>query len=119
MGNDADKFEFEFSESANQFTDEFGEETVAFEGREDELEDKSEVIILTRSYRIRGKIALVPGARLTDYIIGSHQFIAVTEVEVRDRAGKSILKTPFLDVNRDQIELILPAELAKFEDTNS
>ena len=79
---------------------------------EEEIIDKSEVIIYTIDYHLRGKISLVPGARLTDYIVESHQFIAVTDVEVFDRQGNLLLKTPFLDINRDHIVVILPAELA-------
>ena len=50
--------------------------------------DKTEVVMCTSEYRIRGKISLVPGARLTDFIVDANQFIAVTDVEVRDIQGK-------------------------------
>lgn len=113
--------DFEFQE---QPTEEFGfqEPTGEVEGRygeslelNEDIVDKSEVLILTTNYRIRGKIALVPGARLTDYIVDAKPFIAVIEVEVQDKAGNLVLKSPFLDVNRDQIEIILPADIAKTE----
>ena len=81
-----------------------------------DIVDKTEVIICTKDFRIRGKIALVPGARLTDYIVEANQFIAATDVEVRDMKGQLILKTPFLDINRDHIVIILPAELATLAD---
>jgi hypothetical protein len=100
--------EFEFQESTREFEETTGE----FEYPGNEFTDKSEVIIFTNNYRIHGKIALVPGARLTDYIVDAKSFIAVVDVEVKDKAGNLILKTPFLDVHRDHIEIILPAELA-------
>ncbi|PIE36268.1 hypothetical protein CSA56_00850 [candidate division KSB3 bacterium] len=88
-----------------------------FEETPVEIVDKTEVIMCTPEFRIRGKISLVPGARLTDYLVDAHQFIAVTDVEVRDVHGKLILTTPFLDVNRDQLVFILPAELGKLNHT--
>ncbi len=99
------------------------DETPTFDEPEEELEepsedivDRSEVVMFTKDYRIRGKVSLVPGARLTDYMVEAHQFMAVTEVEVRDRQGNFLLKTPFLDINRDHIVLILPAELATMKE---
>ena len=90
-----------------------------FEETPVEIVDKTEVIMCTPEYRIRGKISLVPGARLTDYIVDANQFIAVTDVEVRDIHGKLLLTTPFLDVNRDQLVFILPAELGQINHTVS
>jgi hypothetical protein len=118
--NKKEEFEFAFEESpveiqveeAEAFPAEFVEST-------EEIADKSEVIILTTSYCLRGKIALVPGARLTDYIVGAHPFIAVTDVEIRDKAGNLVLNTAFLDVNRDLIEIILPADLATVAEAHS
>ena len=95
---------------------------VGFEDSEDfddagqDIVDKTEVIICTKDFRIHGKVALVPGARLTDYIVEANQFIAVTDVEVKDSQGNLILHTPFLDINRDHIVIILPAEFAKLTD---
>ena len=87
-----------------------------FEDTDQDIVDKTEVIICTTDFRIHGKIALVPGARLTDYIVEANQFIAVTDVEVRDAQGNVVLHTPFLDINRDHIVIILPSEFAKLAD---
>lgn len=114
------EFEFAFQETGvvNEQAEVF-EETLEFgEGAED-FSDKSEVVIFTNTFQIRGKIALIPGARLTDYIVGANLFIAVADVEVRDREGNLILSAPFLDVHRDHIEFILPADVAKFPGMNS
>lgn len=100
--------EFEFQEQLMEVEDGVG----GFIGIEEGIKDKTEVLVFTTNHMIRGKIALVPGARLTDYIVDAKSFIAMTEVEVKDKAGKLILQSPFLNVNRDLIELILPAELA-------
>lgn len=109
------KFEFAFQEeedAAQEPSAEF-EENLEF-GEDVELSDKSEVVIFTGTFQIRGKIALVPGARLTDYIVSANLFVAVADAEVRDKDGNLILNTPFLDIHRDHIEFILPADLAKF-----
>ena len=78
-----------------------------------DIVDKTEVIIYTHDYRVRGNISLVPGARLTDYMVESKAFLAVTDAEIHDKQGALLLKTPFLDVNRDYIVLIIPAEFAQ------
>lgn len=77
----------------------------------EELKDKVQVIILTGRYRIKGYIAHFSNARLTDYIIEAKSFIAVTEAEVMDISGNKIFDTPFLNVRRDSIEIITPAEI--------
>lgn len=113
--NDNTKFEFAFQETESarkQSSAEF-EQNLEFD-EEGEFSDKSEVLLFTSTYQIRGKVALVPGARLTDYIVSANLFVAVADAEVRDKAGKVILNTPFLDIHRDHIEFILPADIAKF-----
>ena len=72
-------------------------------------EDKMKVTILTRTYRITGVIELFKGARLTDYLLEAGSFIAVTNAEILDRDNQKIFTTSFLDVHRDNIEIILPA----------
>ncbi len=92
------------------------EDSAYFEDASQDIADKTEVIICTKTFRIYGKISLVPGARLTDYIVEASQFIAVTDVEMKDTQGNLILHTPFLNINRDHIVVILPAEFAKVVD---
>jgi hypothetical protein len=122
--NKKEEIEFTFEEGPGEFqteveAGEFVSPTGEFVESTTELVDKTEVIIFTNNYYIHGKIALVPGARLTDYIVSANLFVAVTDVEVRDKAGNLILTTPFLDVHRDHIEIILPAELATIGETDS
>ncbi len=77
-----------------------------------EYEDKMKVVIFTGHYRVSGVIELFRGARLSDYLAEAGSFIAVTNAEVTDKGGHKILTTPFLNVNRDNIEIVLPAELS-------
>ena len=78
----------------------------------DEREDKMRVTIFTGNYQITGVIELFQRARLTDYLAEANTFIAVTQAEVLDRDNHKIFKTPFLNVHRDNIEIIFPADLS-------
>ena len=71
---------------------------------------KTRVTILTSSYRIKGHIDLLPGARVTDFMAEARDFIAVTNAEVWELqvGGRQVLTAPFINVSRDHIEIILP-----------
>ena len=73
-------------------------------------EEKTKVTILTSTYRVRGYIDLVPGARISDYMKESRGFIAVTDAEVWELTvgGRQVAGAPFINVSRDHIEIILP-----------
>ena len=73
-------------------------------------ENKTKVTILTSAYRIKGYIDLLPGARLTDYIVDAKSFIAVTDAEVWELhlGGRQVLAAPFIDVSRDHIQIVMP-----------
>lgn len=71
-------------------------------------ENKTRVTILTGAYRIKGNIDLPANARLTDYMVQAKEFIALTDVEVWEIVGRQVLTTPFLNVNRDHIQIIAP-----------
>ena len=76
-------------------------------------DDVTEVVIYTQHFRITGTIALVSGARLTDYVRESSHFIAVASAVVCDRHGAEQFRTNFLDVGKDHIEIILPAAMVR------
>jgi hypothetical protein len=73
-------------------------------------EARTKVTILTGSYRIKGYIDLLPGSRVTDYMTGAKEFIAVTDAEVWELeiGGRQLLVVPFLNVSRDHIQVIAP-----------
>ena len=73
-----------------------------------EDESKTKVTILTGTYRIKGQIDLLPGARVTDYMNDARGFIAVTDAEVWEVVGRLVFSAPFVNVNRDHIEIIAP-----------
>jgi hypothetical protein len=71
-------------------------------------ESMTKVTLLTGSYRIKGYIDLLPGARVTDYMQEAKEFVAVKDAEVYEAevAGRQVLVAPFIDVNRSHIEII-------------
>jgi hypothetical protein len=71
-------------------------------------ENKTKVMILTGSYRIKGYIDLLPGARVTDFMQESREFVAVMEAEIYESevAGRQVMVVPFIDVNRNHIQII-------------
>ena len=73
-----------------------------------ENENRTRVVILAGSFRIKGEIELVPGARVTDYMLDAKSFFAVTRAEVWDLEGRRIFSAPFLNVSRDQVVLVAP-----------
>ena len=77
-----------------------------------DIEEKERVIIFTTRYQIKGEIFLYKGARLTDYMVESKPFVAVSDAEILDHQNNRLFTTSFLNVNRDHIEIIMPAEPA-------
>jgi len=73
-------------------------------------EMRTKVTIFTGSYRIKGYIELIPGARVTDYMSEAKQFIAVTDAEVWELevGGRQLMSAPFLNVSREHIQVIAP-----------
>jgi hypothetical protein len=73
-----------------------------------EDESKTRVTILTANYRIKGHIDLLPGSRVTDYMTEAKEFIAVTDAEVWEVVGRQVFTAPFINVNRDHVQIIAP-----------
>jgi len=71
-------------------------------------EHRTKVTIMTGTYRVKGSIELVQGARVTDYLVEAKEFIAVTDAEVRDLNDRHIFTTPFLNVSREHIQIVAP-----------
>ena len=71
-------------------------------------ESKTKVTILTANYRIKGCIDIIAGARVTDYFIEAKGFIALTDAEVWEIGGRQVCTSPFLNISRDHIQVIVP-----------
>jgi len=65
-------------------------------------------MVLTGTYRVKGFISLVPGARVTDYMVEAKDFIAVTDAEVRDLNDRHLLNAPFLNISRESVHIVVP-----------
>ena len=72
--------------------------------------EKTKVVILTTNHRITGYISLYSNARLTDYIVEAKPFIAVTDAEVMGINSKLVFTASFMNVQKDHIEIIVPAD---------
>lgn len=74
-------------------------------------ENKTKVTILTGAYRVKGYIDLLPGARVTDFMQESREFVAVMDAEVYEAevAGRQVLVASFIDINRNHIQIISPS----------
>jgi hypothetical protein len=73
-------------------------------------ERRTKVIILTGTYRIKGYIDLLPGARVTDYLVESKEFIAVTDAEVWELGNRHVLNAAFINVSLDHIQIVTPED---------
>ncbi len=74
------------------------------------MEEKTKVTIFTATYRVKGYIDLLPGARITDFMAEAKDFIAVVNAEVWELqpGGRQVASAAFINVSRDHIEIILP-----------
>ncbi len=73
-------------------------------------EKRTRVTILTGTYRLKGYIELLPGARVTDYLMESKDFIAVTDAEVWELGNRHVLNAPFINVSLEHIQVVAPEE---------
>jgi hypothetical protein len=76
----------------------------------DEDAGKQKVIIFTHQFEIRGDLNIYQGVRLTDYMNESKAFISVTNVKIKDSSGERRLKARFLNVRKEDIEMIIPED---------
>ena len=74
-----------------------------------EKEEKA-IIAYTANYKIRGKVFMPPGGRLSDFIGGAVQkkFMPVVDAIVTGVSGGEICRTKFLQLNKSAIIFILP-----------
>ncbi len=71
-------------------------------------ETKTKVTILTGTYRVTGYIDLLPGSRVTDYLVESKDFIALTNAEVWELGNRRVLSATFINVSREHIQIVTP-----------
>jgi Family of unknown function (DUF6812) len=79
----------------------------------DQDQGKTKIRIYTDRFMVVGEIAMFSDTRLTDYIVGAHTFIAVTQAVVQTLDEKVLFSTDFLNVQKDKIVLIAPEAMVK------
>jgi hypothetical protein len=80
-----------------------------------EDQGKTRIRLYTDQFMIVGEIAMFPDTRLTDYIVGAHDFIAVTDAVVQTREEKVLFSADFLNVQKNKIVFIVPEAMVKPE----
>jgi hypothetical protein len=80
---------------------------------EENYQDRTKVRIYTNQFMIIGDIAMFADSRLTDFMVGAHEFIALTTAKVSSPDGKELFKAPFLNVRKDKITIILPEKMVE------
>ena len=77
-----------------------------------ENQNRTRVTLLTGSYRIKGYIDLIPGARVTDFMTEAKEFIAVVDAEVweLEPGGRQLVSAPFLNVSRDHVQIVVQGQ---------
>jgi len=78
---------------------------------EENLQDRTKVRAYTEQYMIVGEIAMFADSRLTDFMVGANNFIALTDVTVCALDGKPLFKSSFLNVQTEKIVIILPEDM--------
>lgn len=76
-----------------------------------EQQGKTRVRIFTDQFMIIGDIAMFSDTRLTDFIVGAHSFIAVTDVSVSKLDGEVLFSAEFINLQRDRIVMVLPEDM--------
>ncbi len=69
-------------------------------------------VIYTAKFKITGQIYILPQERLTDFLTASSSiFLPLTNAEIRTvENDKIIAKTNFLNLNKNEVTIIYPAE---------
>ena len=76
----------------------------------DDGADRQKVCIYTHQFKISGHLGIYPGVRLTDYMNESKDFISITDAEIFSRDGGPAIRSKFINVRKDDIEIIFPED---------
>lgn len=76
------------------------------------VESAQDVVILTDTFRIEGKLNILSGVRLTDYMNESKAFIAITDATIKEISGKQVMTAAFINIKLETIQVIVPSHEA-------
>ena len=69
------------------------------------------VIVLVGNYRLEGEMHVLPGARISDELNKTNQFLPLTNVSIFSLDDSKLIDTvPLVLVNKDMISLLVPIE---------
>lgn len=112
------------SKDPNPYSENSPDQTLAQKTRKSQIElrkklhqdyaKKLPVIILTDRFRIKCKLNLLKGERLTDFIRKEDNFIPALEAEVWGLENhQKIIATEFLNINKSHVQIVTPDELVE------
>jgi len=71
--------------------------------------EKFDIVVITNSMRMTGKMHVIPGGRLTDEINKERDFLPLTDVTIYDVSGENAISSlDFIAINKNLILLIAP-----------
>lgn len=73
----------------------------------------TEAIFDTGRHIIAGKVHLLPGARLTDFMREDKDYLIVADATVSMHDGSQLFKAEFIDVLRTAVEIAVPEEAVR------
>lgn len=70
-------------------------------------EPKVNVMVITRSHTVTGKLAVAWGQDISDALAEGQPYLELTDAEITDAAGLPRLRASSLNVGRDQVEAVV------------
>lgn len=73
----------------------------------------TDAIFYTAKHVISGKVNLLPGARLTDFMREAKDYLVVADVTVSMHDGTKLFEAGFIDLLRSSVEIAVPKDAVK------
>ena len=70
----------------------------------------TEAIFYTAKHVVSGKVNLLPGARLTDFMREAKDYLVVADVTVSMHDGTKLFDAEFIDLLRSSVEIAVPKD---------
>ncbi len=73
----------------------------------------TDAIFYTAKHVVAGKVNLLPGARLTDFMREDNQYLVVADATVSMHDGTKLFNAAFIDLLRSSVEIAVPRDALK------
>ena len=70
----------------------------------------TEAVFYTAKHVVTGKVNLLPGARLTDFMREAKDYVVVADVSVTLHDGTKLFDAEFVDLLRSSVEIAVPKD---------